>query len=134
MCKTIGRFVNTSTQTVAANGMITFNNNTISNNNLVYTTSGIQIRKPGTYMINANFTNIPTAVGLEQVSMQENGVSVAGASAANTVATIGNYNNLAFNAIVTVQPGPANNYATISFVNNIATTFSNANVIITEVE
>lgn len=135
--KTIGRFVlNSPTPTqVAANSNIVFTSNTISTDCIRYnsSTGEIQIRKPGVYMIYANFTAVGTVVGPVTVQMQQNGVSTPGASAAQNISTVGNYGSLSFNAVETVRTGADGNYATLSFKNIAASSYAVANVIIEKV-
>lgn len=135
--KTIARFTTDTTTAVAssANSNIIFNNSTISTNAISYssTTGQIFIKCPGVYMIYANFTPVATVVGKVNVIMQENGNTVPGATATTTLAAVGDAGNLSFNAVTSVVKTNTAGYATITFVNTIATSYTVANVIIEKV-
>lgn len=132
--KTIGRFINTTPTTVAVNSNILFNNNTISTNCIGYNDGEIQLRAPGLYMIQANFTITSTAAGTAIINMLENDNLVAGASASETLAA-GDLVNLAFTAITTVKSECSStpSYATLTFNNVNAMTYNVANVIVEKI-
>ena len=135
--KTIARFTTDTSTAVAAsaNSNITFTNATISTNAIEYNsiTGQIYIKCPGVYMIYANFTPVATVVGKVNVVMQENGNVVPGATATTTLAAIGDAGSLSFNAVTSVVKTNTAGYATITFVNTIATSYTVANVIIEKV-
>ncbi len=135
--KTIARFTTDTTTAVtsSANSNVLFNNSTISTNAISYnsTTGQISIKCPGVYMIYANFTPVATVVGKVNVIMQENGNTVPGATATTTLAAVGDAGNLSFNAVTSVVKTNTAGYATITFVNTVATSYTAANVIIEKV-
>lgn len=135
--KTIARFTTDTSTAVAAsaNSNITFTNATISTNAIEYNsiTGQIYIKCPGVYMIYANFTPVATVVGKVNVVMQENGNVVPGATATTTLAAVGDAGSLSFNAVTSVVKTNTAGYATITFVNTIATSYTVANVIIEKV-
>lgn len=135
--KTIARFtIDTATAVSAgANSNITFTNATISTNAIEYNsiTGQIYIKCPGVYMIYANFTPVATVVGKVNVVMEENGNVVPGATATATLAAVGDAGNLSFNAVTSVVKTNTAGYATITFVNTVATSYTAANVIIEKV-
>ena len=56
--------------------------------------------------------------------MQENGNAAPGANASTTLAAVGDSGNLSFNAVTTVVGTKTiNTFATLTFVNTIATSY-----------
>lgn len=136
--KTIARFTTDTATAVSAgaNSNIVFTNATISTNAIEYNslTGQIYIKCPGVYMIYANFTPVATVVGKVNVQMEENGIAAPGANASTTLAVVGDSGNLSFNAVTTVVGTKTiNTFATLTFVNTIATSYTVANVIIEKV-
>lgn len=136
--KTIARFtIDTATAVPAgANSNIIFTNATISTNAIEYNSLAgqIYIKCPGVYMIYANFTPVATVVGKVNIQMEENGIAVPGANSSTTLATVGDSGNLSFDAVTTVVGTKTiNTFATLTFVNTIATSYTVANVIIEKV-
>lgn len=135
--KTIARFTTDTATAVSAgaNSNIAFTNATISTNAIEYNsiTGQIYIKCPGVYMIYANFTPVATVVGKVNVVMEENGNVVPGATATTTLAAVGDAGNLSFNAVTSVVKTNTAGYATITFVNTVATSYTAANVIIEKV-
>lgn len=136
--KTIARFTIDSTNAIPANANsnIIFTNATISTNAIKYNsiTGQIYIKCPGVYMIYTNFTPVATVVGKVNIQMLENGNTVPGAGASTTLAVVGDSGNLSFNAVTTVVGTKAiNTFATLTFMNTTATSYTVANVIIEKV-
>ena len=91
------------------------------------------IKQPGLYRISANFIVTSDSEVVATVQLQENGTSVSGAIASSSLSADG-IANLSFNAISTVKRTcGSNNFATLSFVNENAVTFSNMNVIVEKI-
>lgn len=129
----LGRFTNVTEQSVGANAPITFND--------IATTPGISsggaglisIKTPGVYAIQANFEITATAAQPTNIMMKENGVNVVGARSAVVPAAVGDVLGMSFSTLVKVKESFLPQYATLSFVPNIGTTVSLANVVIEKV-
>lgn len=132
MKKILGRFMNTATQTLAANGTVAFTTNTMTNG-LDYN-NGIVIKVPGTYKISASFTLVATAANSPTITMLENGTVAPGATASGTASAIGDCVCLSIEALTTVKPTYPNSYATITFTSAVATSYSNAVVIVEKID
>lgn len=128
---------NITTQTVAANGLLTFTTDRILTG-CTATRDGntFQLNKPGYYYVTFNAVAAATeAVGELVVELQNNGVAVPGAEAASTATTAGNNDNYAFATIIKVPPSccAIDNTAKLTLVNTgVAATFANVNVNITK--
>ena len=128
---------NITTQTVAANGLLTFTTDRILTG-CTATRDGntFQLNKPGYYYVTFNAVAAATeAVGELVVELQNNGVAVPGAEAASTTTTAGNNDNYAFATIIKVPPSccAIDNTAKLTLVNTgVAATFANVNVNITK--
>ena len=128
---------NITTQTVAANGLLTFTTDRILTGcTATRDGSTFQLNKPGYYYVTFNAVAAATeAVGELVVELQNNGVVVPGAEAASTTTTAGNNDNYAFATIIKVPPSccAIGNIAKLTFVNTgVAATFANVNVNITK--
>lgn len=135
MNKVLGRYLNATTQSVAADGNILFTNNTFSDCSLGYDNlGGIQFNKPGTYLIFANFLNVATAAGDVVVTMYKNGTTVPAAITGGSNSAVGSYLPLGIVYILTVKPTQNNQVATITFKPTVATSFNAATVVIEKVE
>lgn len=136
-CTTIGRFTydSTTAQTVSAGQPIQFNLITLSDGCVAYNGNGqIIFKKPGTYLIEANFVATATAAGNIAIAMLENGTQKPGAQAQDTAAAVGNESNLSFNTVTTVESQSGSGYATITFPSLTASSFIVANVVIIKVD
>ena len=128
---------NITTQTVAANGLLTFTTDRILTG-CTATRDGntFQLNKPGYYYVTFNAVAAATeAVGELVVELQNNGVAVPGAEAASTTTTAGTNDNYAFAIIIKVPPSccAIDNTAKLTLVNTgVAATFANVNVNITK--
>lgn len=97
---------------VAAGGNILFNG-VIADDGIEYLEDGgIQLRVPGTYLVNASVTTIATAAGTEAIQLYRDGVPSVGTLAEAEADATGDYTNMDFTDLVTVRPG-SNGYATI---------------------
>lgn len=110
------------TQTIDANGNVAFNVNGIRGScyiNHVAGTSVISITKPGNYIVSVNLDATSATTGTSQFSLYNNGTSVKGAQASNTVATANDINNYTFTAAIKVLPScqAINNTAQLTVVN-----------------
>ena len=90
-CKTIGRFTydNATGQALEANTPIQFTNKTISTKCVDTDGSSISIRRPGAYLILANYTFVATAAGAIETQMYRNGNAVPSMHAIRTPAADG---------------------------------------------
>ena len=128
---------NITTQTVAANGLLTFTTDRILTGcTATRDGSTFQLNKPGYYYVTFNAVAAATeAVGELVVELQNNGVAVPGAEAASTTTTAGNNDNYAFATIIKVPPSccAIDNTAKLTLVNTgVEATFANVNVNITK--
>ena len=126
-----------TTQTVAANGLLTFTTDRILTGcTATRDGSTFQLNKPGYYYVTFNAVAAATeAVGELVVELQNNGVAVPGAEAASTTTTAGDNDNYAFATIIKVPPSccAIDNTAKLTLVNTgVAATFANVNVNITK--
>ena len=130
----VSEFVNSTTQTLAADAKVQFSNNTYPTDIYRYNADGsISMLKTGIYEILANFTILATAEGDVQISMLE-GATVAPGSVVNaSLAAIGDYANISVMNIVRVNCAASGQVANISFQTNAATSLSDAIVIIKRV-
>lgn len=106
-CKTPifrGVFDSATVQTVAADGLILFNSTT-SNECCQnwYNEGTITIRQNGTYEIHFNATVAATVAGTQEIQMYRNGNPVPGAHGLETAAAVGDFANIAFTGLVTVD-------------------------------
>ena len=134
MNKAIGIFKNTSSQTLAANDNISFTDMQMNSPTFGYANNSIQIRTPGLYRIDANFTIAGTAAGTVEVDLYQSGTANSSASAIETIATASDIANLKFSTLVKVNPGATWNYANLSFNNVTASTCTLASVIVEKIQ
>ena len=128
---------NSTTQTVAANGLLTFTTDRILTGcTATRDGSTFQLNKPGYYYVTFNAVAAATeAVGELVIELQNNGVAVPGAEAASTTVTAGNNDNYALATIIRVLPSccAVDNAAKLTLVNTgVAATFENVNINITK--
>ena len=128
---------NITTQTVAANGLLTFTTDRILTGcTATRDGSTFQLNKPGYYYVTFNAVAAATeAVGELVVELQNNGVAVPGAEAASTTTTAGNNDNYAFATVIKVPPSccAIDNTAKLTLVNTgVTATFANVNINITK--
>ena len=127
-----------TTQTIATGGAYVFGTNRISTGCTIAHNAGsttFTLAKPGYYYVTFNTTFTTDATGDATVELQNGGVAVPGASATETVTTIGNTKSLAFSTIIRVLPSccAVDNSTTLTFVaTGIDLTASTANVNITK--
>lgn len=134
MVNTLGRYLNASTQAVASGSNILFTNNTFSDCSLGYDNlGGIQFKKPGTYLIFANFFGVATTAGDGVVSMYKNGEVVPGAITGGTTAAAGDYLPLGITYILTVKQSYPGEIATVTFRPMSAISFNAVSVIVEKV-
>ena len=134
MNKAIGIFKNTSSQTLAANDNIGFSDMQMNSPTFGYANNSIQIRTPGLYRVDANFTIAGTAAGTVEVDLYQSGTANSSASAVETIATASDIANLKFSTLVKVNPGTTWNYANLSFNNVTASTCTLASVIVEKIQ
>lgn len=124
--------VNTTSQTVAADGFVDFNSNSLLTGCAIQHIAGsnsIVLVKPGLYSVSFNADLVPTAAGDITLQLVANGVNVAGAEATVTGTTTDTA-NVGFSTVVRVRPNcPAvDNTTTLQVEVSVAGTISNANI------
>ncbi|MCD7811998.1 MAG: hypothetical protein LUG91_09175 [Ruminococcus sp.] len=124
--------VNTTSQTVAADGFVDFNSNSLLTGCAIQHIAGsnsIVLVKPGLYSVSFNADIVPAAAGDITLQLVANGVNVAGAEATVTGATTDTA-NVSFNSVVRVRPNcpVIDNTTTLQVEVNAAGTISNANI------
>lgn len=128
-CKSAVNIANTSSTNVATNANIPLG--TIQRRYgcaLNATGNGIQLNAPGYYLVTASITFTAPATGVVSVTLQQDGVSVNGATAADTVTTaLTEQNSISLNTIVRVFNGSAPDVLTL-LNTGIAFTPSNISV------
>ena len=128
---------NTTTQEVAANGLLAFSTDRILTG-CTATRNGqtFQLNKPGYYYVTFNADGAATtAAGDIVVVLQNNGIAIPGAIATQTVAAADDAVNLAFSTIIRVPPSccAVDNTANLTLVNTgVATTYTSVNINITK--
>lgn len=133
---------NTTSQTLATNAAINFNNNAIQTGCTATHSIGstvISLNKPGFYMVsfNADAVEAGTA-GDVQVQLIGNGIAIPAAEATINSASATDIVNPSFTALVRVLPNCCSNTANVPYsltlVNTgVGATFSNAALVVTKV-
>ena len=128
---------NNTTQTVAANGLLTFTTDRILTGcTATRDGSTFQLNKPGYYYVTFNASGAATSeVGDIVVALVNNGVAVPGATVTVSPTVINSTRNFAFSTIIKVPPSccAIDNTANLTIVNTgVAATFTNANINITK--
>lgn len=119
-------FDNPTAQTVAADGLIQLPNVTTNECCSSPVNGGtITIRQAGTYEVHFNATVEATATGTQEIQMYRNGSPVPGAHGLETAAAVGDFANIAFTGLITVDCCCGD---TISFRCPTATSIRVANV------
>lgn len=128
---------NVTTQNVATNGTLAFTTDRILTGcTATRDGSTFQLNKPGYYYVTFNASGAATSVvGDIVVALQNNGVTVPGATATVSPTVINSTRNFAFSTIIKVPPSccAIDNTANLTIVNTgVAATFTNANINITK--
>ena len=96
------------------------------------TTGGIVLNEPGYYLVTANISYTAPATGNVTVALQQDGVSVPGATAIDTVATASTeINNITVTGIIRVMCGNAPDTITLQ---NTGVAITTSNVAISAVK
>lgn len=131
-----------TTQSVAVNGVISFNTNGKKTCNITHNegTGSIVIRKPGIYMVhfNASGANSTLVSGNLVVQMLLNGAAVPGSTTTAASSGSTDIEAIGFNSIIAALPNcclmRTNSPTVLTFVNaGVAATYSNAAVTIVRV-
>ena len=103
-CKTIARFTydSATVEDAPANLPIPLPNETISTKCISSDGATISIRRPGAYLVLANFTFVATAAGAIESQMFRNGNAVLGMHAISTAAAAGDNVSQAYAQPITV--------------------------------
>lgn len=134
MAITIGRFVHSgTTQSVGANANVLFESVTAPSAYYGYDNNGgIQIRRPGTYRIDATFTTVAASADPVTIQMYASNVPVLGSTASVVPAAIGDVLTMPINGVKTVYAS-VDGYATLNFRPSIATGVGVASVLVEKV-
>ena len=101
MSRSLIQVANQSTQTVAANSIISLGSTQRRFGcNLRLSGNGIEVNGEGYYTVDADVSVAPTATGAVTVALYNNGVQVPGAIAYDSVSTAGNPTTLSINTTV----------------------------------
>ena len=127
---------NITTQNVAVDGLLTFTTDRILTGCTV-TRNGptFQLNKPGYYYVTFNTNGSATSVANVTIELQNNGITVPGATATITPTAVGNTMNFAFATIIKVPPSccSVDNTANLTLVNTgVAAIFTNVNINVTK--
>ena len=132
MSKSLIYTVNTSTQEVALNGIVS--PGTIIRRfgpNLNLSGNGIQITGAGYYEIKASFTLAPTAAGEATITAYLDGVEIPGAVATETAAAGGDFINLSIVAVVKEGCPCCDGLKTLTFVlSDTASSITNSSIVV----
>lgn len=134
----INSYTNT-TQTVAANELLSFAEDRVKTGCTVVHTPGsttFALKRPGFYFVtlNADVTTSETA-GNVVLTLQNNGTAIPGAVATSYAAAAVNVGNVAFSAIIQVRPSccAVSNTTNLTVANTgVGATISNVNLVITK--
>ena len=127
---------NITTQNVAVDGLLTFTTDRILTGCTV-TRNGptFQLNKPGYYYVTFNANGSATSVPNVTIELQNNGITVPGATATITPTAVGDTMNFAFATIIKVPPSccSVDNTANLTLVNTgVAAIFTNVNINVTK--
>ena len=134
----INSYTNT-TQTVAANELLSFAEDRVKTGCTVVHTPGsttFTLKRPGFYFVtlNADVTTSETA-GNVVLTLQNNGTAIPGAVATSYAAAAVNVGNVAFSAIIQVRPSccAVSNTTNLTVANTgVSATISNVSLVITK--
>lgn len=134
----INSYTNT-TQTVAANELVSFAEDRVKTGCTVVHTPGsttFTLKRPGFYFVtlNADVTTSETA-GNVVLTLQNNGTAIPGAVATSYTAAAVNVGNMAFSAIIQVRPSccAISNTTNLTVANTgVGATISNVSLVITK--
>lgn len=134
----INSYTNT-TQTVAANELLSFAEDRVKTGCTVVHTPGsttFTLKRPGFYFVtlNADVTTSETA-GNVVLTLQNNGTEIPGAVATSYAAAAVNVGNVAFSAIIQVRPSccAVSNTTNLTVANTgVSATISNISLVITK--
>ena len=134
----INSYTNT-TQTVAANELLSFAEDRVKTGCTVVHTPGsttFALKRPGFYFVtlNADVTTSETA-GNVVLTLQNNGTAIPGAVATSYAAAAVNVGDVAFSAIIQVRPSccAVSNTTNLTVANTgVGATISNVNLVITK--
>ena len=127
----------TTSRTIAAEGVITFDANRIITGCTVIHTEGtpsFKLNNSGYYFVNFN-CDVSGATGDVTVQLLTNGIAVPGAEGPTTLTAATDTANLSFSTIIKVLPSCSaiDNLQTLTFNNaGLEATFTNVNVVITK--
>ena len=135
MSKSLIYVVNTSTQNVLVNGIIT--PGTIIRRfgqNLGLSGNGIQISGPGYYKIEGSFTLAPTAAGEITVTAYLDGVEIPGVVATETAGTEGDFINLSVVGVIKEGCPCCDGLKTLTFVlSDTAASVTNSSIVVEKI-
>lgn len=135
MTNVLGKFTNSTSQTLAANGKVAFSSYSFNSPTIGFQNGNILLKTPGVYKITANFDLVATAADSDvAITLLEDGKETAGAKGTSTLTASGDYGNVAFSTLSTVKRALSGSYATVTFTSSAAVSVSNASVIIEKVE
>ena len=121
--------INTTQQTVSANGTVNLGSATISDgaNRMVLNDGAIQINALGKYSINGLFDlyNSTSAAVDATIQMYANGIAINGVAYTVTIPATG-YAELVMQKTVNITPAPYGNTAKITFISSTGATVNNA--------
>ena len=128
-----------TTQTVAANELLSFAEDRVKTGCTVVHTPGsttFALKRPGFYFVtlNADVTTSETA-GNVVLTLQNNGTAIPGAVATSYAAAAVNVSNVAFSAIIQVRPSccAVSNTTNLTVANTgVGATISNVSLVITK--
>lgn len=134
----INSYTNT-TQTVAANELLSFAEDRVKTGCTVVHTPGsttFALKRPGFYFVtlNADVTTSETT-GNVVLTLQNNGTAIPGAVATSYAAAAVNVGNVAFSAIIQVRPSccAVSNTTNLTVANTgVSATISNVSLVITK--
>ena len=126
--------VTTTAQTVVADGLLTFETNTVLSGCSITHIAGsntVKLGKRGLYLVSVGVDLSPTAAGDIAIQLLNNGVAVPGALATVTGAAGDTY-NLAFTTLVRVLPSccAIDNTSNLQVQVTAAGTVTNANIVV----
>lgn len=133
MSKSAIFMANTASTSVGANAAVPFGTvNRRFGCSLNGTTGGIVVNEPGYYLVTANISYTAPDTGNVTVALQQDGVSVPGATASDTVGTATTeINNITVTGIVRVMCGSAPDTITLQ---NTGVAITTSNVAISAVK
>lgn len=121
--------INTTQQTIAANGTVTLGSATVVDgvNRVVLSDNTIQINNPGKYSISGLFdlyNSTSSAVDVK-IQMYVNGTAISGSEYTITVPATG-YSELNIQKILNIIAAPYGNTAKVTFVSSTGATVNNS--------